>query len=85
VRGACQAVGIGGAQPRELRTSFVSLLLASGVPVEEIARLVGHLSSRTTEVSSRPGATLLYRRYVSPGLGLTVSSIGVMAGSPACC
>ena len=37
----CKAVGIGEDwTPRELRTSFVSLLSASGVPVEEIARLV---------------------------------------------
>jgi hypothetical protein len=34
----------------ELRTSFVSPMSGSGVPVEEIARLVGHTSSRTTEV-----------------------------------
>jgi len=39
--------------PRELRTSFVSLMSDSGVPVEEIARVVGHTSSRTTEVVSR--------------------------------
>jgi integrase len=39
--------------PRELRTSFVSLMSGSGVPVEEIAHLVGHSSSRTTEVIYR--------------------------------
>jgi site-specific recombinase XerD len=39
--------------PRELRTSFVSLMSCSGVPVEEIARLAGHSSSRTTEVVCR--------------------------------
>jgi integrase len=44
--------------PRELRTSFVSLMSDSGVPVEEIARLVGHTSSRTTEV--------VYRRELRP-------------------
>jgi site-specific recombinase XerD len=49
-RGICKEAGIGTDwAPRELRTSFVSLLSASGVPVEEIARLVGHSSSRTTE------------------------------------
>jgi integrase len=36
--------------PRELRHSFVSLLSDSGVAIEEIARLAGHSSSRTTEV-----------------------------------
>jgi integrase len=44
--------------PRELRTSFVSLMSGSGVPVEEIARLTGHSSSRTTEV--------VYRRELRP-------------------
>jgi integrase len=39
--------------PRELRHSFVSLMSESGVPVDEIARLVGHTSSRTTEVIYR--------------------------------
>jgi integrase len=39
--------------PRELRHSFVSLMSGSGMPVEEIARLVGHSSSRTTEVIYR--------------------------------
>jgi integrase len=39
--------------PRELRTSFVSLMSNSGRLVEGIARLVGHSSSRTTEVVYR--------------------------------
>src|SRR6266566_251915 len=57
----CKAAGIGeNWTPRELRTSFVSLLSASGVPVEEIARLAGHSSSRTTEV--------IYRREIRPVL-----------------
>jgi hypothetical protein len=36
--------------PKELRTSFDSIMSYQGVPVEEIARLAGHASSRTTEV-----------------------------------
>ena len=44
--------------PRDLRTSFVGLMSDSGVPVEEIARLVGHTNSRTTEVA--------YRRELRP-------------------
>ena len=53
-RSICWAAGIGEDwAPRELRTSFVSLLSASGMPVEEIARLAGHSSSRTTEVIYR--------------------------------
>jgi site-specific recombinase XerD len=38
--------------PREQRTSFVSLMSHHGVSIEEIARLVGHASTRTTEVVS---------------------------------
>jgi transposase len=44
--------------PKEMRTSFVSMMSYKGVPVEEIARLAGHASSRTTEV--------IYRRELRP-------------------
>ena len=57
----CAAAGLGDSwTPRELRTSFVSLLSWSGVPIEEIARLAGHSSSRTTEV--------IYRKEIRPSL-----------------
>jgi site-specific recombinase XerD len=47
----CTEAGIGdGWTPRELRTSFVSLMSHHGVSIEEIARLVGHASTRTTEI-----------------------------------
>jgi integrase len=60
-RAVCKAAGIGARwTPRELRHSFVSLMSSSGVPVEEIARLAGHSSSRTTEV--------VYRRELRPVL-----------------
>jgi integrase len=55
----CTEAGIGeGWTPRELRTSFVSLMSNYGVSIEEIARLVGHASTRTTEV--------VYRRELRP-------------------
>jgi integrase len=44
--------------PRELRTSFVSLMSHRGVSIEEIARLVGHASTRTAEI--------VYRRELRP-------------------
>jgi len=44
--------------PKELRTSVVSLMSHRGVSVEEIARLAGHSSSRTTET--------IYRRELRP-------------------
>ena len=53
------AAGTGdGWTPRELRTSFVSLLSHQGVSIEEIARLAGHTSTRTTEI--------VYRRELRP-------------------
>jgi integrase len=46
----CKAAGIGEDwTPRELRHTFVSLMSESGVTLEEIARLVGHSSTATTE------------------------------------
>jgi len=44
--------------PRELRHSFVSLLSDAGVPIEKIARLVGHSGTATTE--------LIYRKQIRP-------------------
>jgi integrase len=55
----CTQAGIGnGWTPRDLRTTFVSLMSHRGVSIEEIARLVGHASTRTTEV--------VYRRELRP-------------------
>jgi integrase len=44
--------------PRELRHSFVSLLSDSGIPLEEISRLVGHKSTTVTEI--------VYRKQIRP-------------------
>ncbi|MEV6232913.1 hypothetical protein AB0L88_34110 [Saccharopolyspora shandongensis] len=41
-----------------MRHSFVSVMSASGVPVEDIARLVGHSGTRVTE--------LVYRKQIRP-------------------
>jgi integrase len=55
----CTEARIGdGWTPRELRTTFVSLMSHRGVSIEEIARLVGHASTRTTEI--------VYRRELRP-------------------
>jgi integrase len=48
----------GGWAPRDLRHTFVSLMSAGGVPVEEIARLAGHNRTATTE--------LVYRHELRP-------------------
>jgi len=53
-RAVCTTAGIGpGWTPRELRHTFVSLMSDSDVAVEEIARLVGHASSKVTETVYR--------------------------------
>ena len=55
----CAEAGTGDSwTPRELRTTFVSLMSHQGVSIEEIARLVGHATTRTTEI--------VYRREPRP-------------------
>ena len=44
--------------PGQLRHTFVSIMSAGGVPVEEIARVVGHRQASTTE--------LVYHRELRP-------------------
>jgi len=44
--------------PRELGHSFVSLFSDNGLPIDEIARLVGHSSSAVTK--------LVYRQQIRP-------------------
>jgi integrase len=44
--------------PRELRHSFVSLMSDAGVPIEKIARLVGHTGTTITET--------VYRKQIRP-------------------
>ena len=46
--------------PREMRHTFVSVLSASGVRIEDIAQLVGHERTATTE--------LVYRHETRPAL-----------------
>lgn len=46
--------------PREMRHTFVSLLSSSGMPLEDIADLVGHKGTATTET--------VYRKVIVPEL-----------------
>ena len=70
----CTGAGIGdGWTPRELRTTFVSLLSRQGVSIEEIARLAGHASTRNTEI--------VYRRELRPVI-TTRAEIG--SAAPTC-
>jgi integrase len=61
-RNICAKAGLepGEWTPRELRHSFVSLMSDAGVPLEEIARLVGHGSTKVTET--------VYRKQLRPVL-----------------
>ena len=48
--------------PREMRHSFVSLLSSAGIPIEDIAYLVGHANTRTTEKVYRKELRRVLRR-----------------------
>ncbi|WP_211370496.1 tyrosine-type recombinase/integrase [Nonomuraea turkmeniaca] len=54
-RKVVEATGLTGREwsPRELRHSFVSVLSDSGVPIEDISRLVGHSNTVVTETVYR--------------------------------
>lgn len=53
--------------PREMRHSFVSLLSASGVALEDIARLVGHSGTAVTEA--------VYRKQIRPVIELGATAM----------
>jgi hypothetical protein len=71
---AALEAGIGdGWTPRELRTSFVSLMSHHGVSIEENARVVGHASTRTIEV--------VYRWELRPVITTGAEIIDVVFGN----
>jgi integrase len=75
MRRLTKAAGLGESwTPRELRHTFVSIASEAGVPIEEIAALAGHSTTRTTE--------LVYRKELRPVLrtGATVMGELLAAG-----
>lgn len=74
--------------PRELRHSFVSLLSDAGVPIEEIARLVGHSGTTVTELVYRhqlrpviqTGATVMDRLFGSAAVQARSHAVGHAVG-----
>jgi integrase len=65
--------GIGvGWTPRELRHTFVSLMSDNDVAVEEIARLVGHASTKVTET--------VYRHQLRPVLTTGAEKMDTLLG-----
>jgi integrase len=72
-RAVCKAAGIGADwTPRELRHTFVRLMSDSDVAVEEIARLVGHASSKVTET--------LYRHQLRPVMTTGAEKMDALLG-----
>ena len=73
-RVVCKTAGIGPQwTPRELRHTFVSLMSDSAVAVEEIARLVGHASSKVTET--------VYRHQLRPVLTTGAEKMDALLGA----
>jgi len=71
-----QVPGIDPAQwtPQELRHSFVSVMSAQGVPLEEVSRLVGHSDTSTTET--------VYRRELRPVIQTGAQAIDAVFAVP---
>jgi integrase len=59
--------------PRELRHSFVSVMSANAVPLEEVSRLVGHSDTTTTET--------VYRHELRPVLLTGARTMDAVFGS----
>ncbi|MGE0729444.1 MAG: tyrosine-type recombinase/integrase [Acidimicrobiia bacterium] len=68
----CHAAGLGHWHPHELRHSAVSLLSAAGVPLEAVADVMGHHTTRTTEA--------VYRHRVLPAATGAVQAMDDLFG-----
>jgi integrase len=72
-RAVCKSAGIGPDwTPRELRHTFVSIMSDSDVAAEEIARLVGHASSKVTET--------VYRHQLRPVMTTGAEKMDALLG-----
>ena len=70
-----QAAGLGEEwAPRELRHSFVSILSASGVRIEDISDLVGHSGTSVTET--------VYRHEIRPALTTGATAMNKILATP---
>ncbi|MET9336516.1 site-specific integrase [Nonomuraea sp. NPDC003804] len=74
-RKVVEAAGLTGREwsPRELRHSFVSVLSDSGVPIEDISRLVGHSNTVVTET--------VYRHQIRPVIMQGAAAMDKIFGS----
>jgi integrase len=57
LRTVTELAGLGRWHPHELRHSAASLLSAAGVPLEEVADVLGHTSTRVTSATYRHRTT----------------------------
>ena len=62
LRTVTEQAGLGRWHPHELRHSAASLLSAAGVPLEEVADVLGHASTRVTSATYRHRQTRPSRR-----------------------
>ena len=68
-----EAVGLGHWSPNELRHSAASLLSAAGVPLEHIADVLGHTSTRMLEQT--------YRHSVQPSITAAAAPMEALLGA----
>ncbi len=66
LRQVTEAAGLGRWHPHELRHSAASLLSAAGVPLEEVADVLGHTSTRVTSSVYRHRTTPTVEAAVAP-------------------
>ena len=68
--------GLGRWHPHELRHSAASLLSAAGVPLEEVADVLGHASTRVTSATYRHRTTPTVEAGAGPMAALSSAQAG---------
>jgi len=74
LRTVTEQAGLGRWHPHELRHSAASLLSAAGVPLEEVADVLGHASARVTSAT--------YRHRTTPTVEAAAGPMEQMLSSP---
>ncbi len=70
-----EKAGLGRWHPHELRHSAASLLSAAGVPLEEVADVLGHASTRATSAT--------YRHRTTPTVEAGAGPMAALFSAPA--
>jgi len=71
---ACKAAGIGRWTPYEMRHSAASLMSAAGVPLEQVADVLGHNGTRM--------AALVYRHVLAATIEAGAGPMQTLLGEP---